>query len=208
MNHENRFQEYIVNRIHTVIAATTDENGLPVTCAIDIMDYDSNGLCFLTAKGKGFYSRLIYNNYISFTGIKGDSTMNTVAISVGGKVTETGRERLPRLFEKNPYMAEIYPTEESRKALTVFCIYNGEGEWFDLSKKPIERKSFTIGGGKVIHKGYFITEKCTRCGKCLAVCPQNCIDKGLPKPYNIRQNNCLHCGGCLEICPVGAIERV
>lgn len=98
MNHENRFQEYIVNRIHTVIAATTDENGLPVTCAIDIMDYDSNGLCFLTAKGKGFYSRLIYNNYIAFTGIKGDSTMNTVAISVRGKVTETGRERLPRLF--------------------------------------------------------------------------------------------------------------
>ena len=28
---------YLVDEIHSVIAATTDENGLPVTCAIDIM---------------------------------------------------------------------------------------------------------------------------------------------------------------------------
>lgn len=100
MNQENHFQEYIVNQIHTVIAATTDENGLPVTCAIDIMEHDSNGLYFLTAKGKGFYDRLINSNYIAFTGIKGTDTMNTVAISVRGKVTETGSERMPRLFKK------------------------------------------------------------------------------------------------------------
>ena len=202
------YQEYIVNTIHTVIAATTDKNGLPVTCAIDIMDCDDDGLYFLTAKGKGFYDRLTRNKYVSFTGINGKDTMNMTAVSVRGKVIETGSQRLPRLFEKNPYMAEIYPTEDSRKALTVFRIYDGEGEWFDLSKKPIERRSFTIDGGKVTDKGYFITEKCTGCGKCLAVCPQSCIDKGSPKPYNIRQNNCLHCGGCLEICPVGAIERL
>lgn len=30
------------------------------------------------------------------------------------------------------------------KALTVFQIYEGSGEWFDLSKKPIERASFTF----------------------------------------------------------------
>lgn len=202
------YQEYIVNDIHTVIAATTDKKGLPVTCAIDIMDCDDDGLYFLTAKGKGFYDRLTRNKYVSFTGVKGKDTMNMTAVSVRGKVTETGSERLPRLFKKNPYMAEIYPTEDSRKALSVFCIYDGEGEWFDLSKKPIERRSFTIDGGKVTDKGYFITEKCTGCGKCLAICPQNCIDKGSPKPYNIRQNNCLHCGGCLEICPVGAVERI
>ncbi len=202
------YQEYIVNGIHTVIAATTDKKGLPVTCAIDIMDCDDDGLYFLTAKGKGFYDRLTRNKYVSFTGVKGKDTMNMTAVSVRGKVTETGSEGLPRLFKKNPYMAEIYPTEDSREALSVFCIYDGEGEWFDLSKKPIERRSFTIDGGKVTDKGYFITEKCTGCGKCLAICPQNCIDKGSPKPYNIRQNNCLHCGGCFEICPVGGVERI
>ena len=35
-------------------------------------------------------------------------------------------------------MHTIYPTEESMKALTVFQIYEGNGEWFDLSKKPID----------------------------------------------------------------------
>lgn len=43
---------YVVNEIHTVIAATTDENGFPVTCSIDMMNFDENGLYFLTAKGK------------------------------------------------------------------------------------------------------------------------------------------------------------
>ena len=49
---------YIVEQIYTVVAATTDGNGEPVTCAIDIMDYDTDGLYFLTAKGKNFYNRL------------------------------------------------------------------------------------------------------------------------------------------------------
>ena len=38
--------------------ATTDDDGKPVTCAIDIMDFDADGLYFLTAKGKSLYSRL------------------------------------------------------------------------------------------------------------------------------------------------------
>lgn len=49
-------------------------------------------------------------------------------------------------------MYEIYPTEQSRKALTVFCIYDANGEWFDLSKKPIERADFSIGNGKIINQ--------------------------------------------------------
>ena len=31
----------IVNQIHTTVVATTDDRGLPVTCAIDIMDCDN-----------------------------------------------------------------------------------------------------------------------------------------------------------------------
>lgn len=43
---------YLEKEIHSVIIATVDNNGLPVTCAIDIMDSDEKGLYFLTAKGK------------------------------------------------------------------------------------------------------------------------------------------------------------
>lgn len=197
---------YVVDQIHRTIVATVDDAGLPVTAAIDMMDYDDNSLYFLTAKGKGFYDRLKKLEFLAFTAIKGEDTMSTVVVSIRGKVRELGSERLPRLFEKNPYMAEIYPTEESQTALTVFQIYEGTGEWFDLSKKPIERASFTFGGAEEIKEGYFVTDKCIGCKLCCSKCPQKCIDISV-KPVVIHQNNCLHCGNCYEICPARAIEK-
>ena len=134
--------------------------------------------------------------------------MSCVAVSIRGKVKEIGSDMLSVLFEKNPYMNEIYPTEDSRKALTVFQIYKGSGEWFDLSKKPIERDSFSFGGAEEKQTGYFISERCIGCGKCTRVCPQGAVDKGSTKPFVIRQNNCLRCGNCFENCPVQAIQRL
>lgn len=196
---------FLQKQIHTVIIATNDENGQPVTCAIDLMDYDENGLYFLTAKGKQFYRRLKSNGYLSLTGLKGESTMSCLAVSVRGKVKEIGADRLQRLLDKNPYMYEIYPTEQSRSALTVFCLYEGSGEWFDLSKKPIECFTFSFGGILAETNRYFITDQCIGCGKCLSVCPQNCIH--LNVRATIRQEHCLHCGNCFEICPVKAITN-
>ena len=53
--------------------------------------------------------------------------MSSVAVSIRGKVRELGYDKIPELFEKNPYMRKIYPTEESMQALTVFQIYEGSG---------------------------------------------------------------------------------
>ena len=142
----SNYLNFIVRNIHTTIVATVDDEGLPVTAAIDMMDFDESGLYFLTAKGKGFYDRLKKRGVLALTGIKGNDTMSRVAVSIKGKAEEIGSDVLPRLLEKNPYMYDIYPTEESRKALTVFRIFEGSGEWFDLSRKPIERVSFSFGG--------------------------------------------------------------
>lgn len=200
------YLSFIVNEIHTTVVATVDAEGLPVTAAIDMMDCDENSLYFLTAKGKGFYDRLIKRGFLALTAMKGKDTMSSVAVSIRGKVRELGYERIPALFAKNPYMKEIYPTEDSMKALTVFQIYEGIGEWFDLSKKPIERASFTFGGASEKPKGYFITDACIGCGSCGAVCPQSCISHD-SIPCAIEQAHCLHCGNCMEACPVGAVER-
>ena len=159
------YLSYIVNEIHTTIVATVDKDGLPVTAAIDMMDSDDNSLYFLTAKGKSFYDRLKDKNFLAFTAMKGEDTMSRVAVSVRGKVRELGYEKIPELFEKNQYMYQIYPTVESRKALTVFQIYEGTGEWFDLSKKPIERANFSFGVKIDEMKGYFIMDDCIGCGK-------------------------------------------
>lgn len=200
------YLKIISNDIHRTIVATVDDEGLPVTSAIDMMDSDENGLYFLTAKGKNFYDRLKKRRYLALTAMKGEDTMSSVAVSVRGKVRELGYERIPELFEKNRYMYEIYPTEESMHALTVFQIYEGTGEYFDLSKKPIERSSFAFGGGVNKESGYFITDRCVGCGRCVSVCPQNCIiqDK---LPFVIIQENCLHCGNCFKACHAGAVER-
>ena len=197
---------YISKVIHTTVVASVDDDGLPVTAAIDMMDSDENGLYFLTAKGKNFYDRLIKRGYLALTAMKGKDTMSSVAISVRGKVRELGYEKIPELFEKNPYMYEIYPTEESMHALTVFQIYEGTGEFFDLSKKPIERASFAFGDVEKKYHGYFITEACIGCGSCVAMCPQNCIVQ-TEDHFVIKQENCLHCGNCMTACLVRAVER-
>ncbi len=200
------YLSYISGVIHTTIAATVDDEGLPVTAAIDMMDSDDNSLYFLTARGKSFYNRLKKQQFLALTGIKGENTMSSVAVSICGKVRELGYEKIPELFEKNPYMHEIYPTERSMQALTVFQIYEGTGEWFDLSKKPIERASFTFGRAEKKEEGYFITDACIGCGSCVEVCPQKCINSsGIP--YVIGQDHCLRCGNCMSVCPVNAVIR-
>lgn len=204
------YLKYLVETIHTVVAATVNDLNEPVTCAIDMMHSDENGLYFLTAKGKNFYHRLKEREYIALTGMHGHSTMTRKAISIRGKVREEDEKVLEMLFEKNPYMYSIYPTEQSRKALCAFCLYEGEGEWFDLSVKPIERCSFQIGSCRYdtrYEPKYEITDICIGCRVCEPACPQNCISFDTI-PAVIEQEHCLHCGNCMKVCLQQAvIER-
>ena len=84
------YLNYIVQEIHTTIVATVDDEGLPVTAAIDMMDADENGLYFLTARGKSFYDRLMKRGFLALTALKGEATMTSAAVSVRGKVRELG----------------------------------------------------------------------------------------------------------------------
>ena len=74
------YLDIIANEIHRTIVATVDDEGLPVTAAIDMMDSDEDSLYFLTAKGKGFYDRLKKREFIALTAMKGEDTMNTACI--------------------------------------------------------------------------------------------------------------------------------
>lgn len=191
--------------IHTTIIATVDDQGMPYTCAIDMMLLENEFLYFLTARGKSFYQRLMSHPNIALTGLKGEDTMSSIAISLQGKVKNIGHQKLDEIFQKNPYMAQIY-TEEARDALEVFQIYECSGEYFDLSQKPILRQSFSVGK-EIKTLQYQVTSQCIGCQKCYDVCPQKCIDISM-KPVIIQHNHCLHCGKCQEICPVHAIEKV
>ena len=57
--------------IHSTVFATLDDKGLPQTCVIDLMLADEDGLYFLTARGKSFYSRLMARPFVALSGMKG-----------------------------------------------------------------------------------------------------------------------------------------
>lgn len=192
----------LVEDIHSCVVATIDENGHPITRVIDMMLYDEKGVYFLTAKGKVFYEQLMNQKYISLSCVKGQKS-----ISLSGHVRNIGHEKLDEIFEKNPYMKKIYP-KDTRNILQVFILDKGEGQFFDISNPShITRGLIQLGDVKTKPSGYFITSACIQCGKCLQVCPQQCIDCTVAPPAQIDQNRCLHCGQCEPICPVQAIVQ-
>ena len=110
------------------------------------------------------------------------------------------------IFEKNTYMQSIYPGD-TRSALEVFCLYEADGEYFDISDPAhIVRDSCTIGKEAQEAPGYYVGENCIGCKLCFSVCPKKCIDI-TKKPVVIDQHHCLHCGRCAETCPKQVIEK-
>lgn len=206
----NEFLRILKEDIHSTVVATVDEDGLPTARVIDIMLVDENSLYFITSTGKEFYNQLMNKKYVAISGMTSDGgTLSKKSISIRGKVENIGAKLLDKVFEENTYMEDIYTTKESRKVLKVFRLYEGIGEYFDLTTKPITRLSFVIGEknyNEYLTYGYLINTKCVGCNSCISVCPQNCIDTS-NKPYVIRQENCIRCGNCLIACNYGAVDK-
>ncbi len=191
----------LVEDIHSTTVATIGADGHPQTRVIDMMLWDENGVYFLTAKGKAFYTQLMEQQYIALS-----ATKDKISISLRGKIKNIGGEKLDEIFEKNVYMQSIYPGD-TRSALEVFCLYEAQGEYFDISDPAhITRDGITIGMEAQTPAGYYVGSGCIGCKLCYSVCPQKCIDI-TRKPVVIDQHRCLHCGRCMDICPKRAIEK-
>ena len=189
----------ILREIKDVAFATVDANGLPQIRIIDVMIVEDEKLYFCTARGKDFYLQLMKNNQVAITGMNKDYQM--IRLNGKAKYLSDHKKWIDRIFKENPTMNTVYPND-SRYILEAFCIDNGEIEFFDLGKEPIERQSFRLDNSKLNEKGFIISDTCIKCGKCKRICPQKCIEN-----HVINQNHCLHCGLCFEQCPVNVIER-
>lgn len=197
---KKEYLQILQRDIHSTIFATIAADGHPQVRAIDIMLADENSIYFITAKGKAFYRQLIEQGFVALSGVK-----DGVSISLRGKIRKADSALLEQVFEVNPYMADIYPGD-TRSALEVFQLYEGQGEYFDLNQKPVFRESFVLGDIQPEQGGYFVTDGCIGCKMCYKVCPQKCIDI-TKKPVVIQQEHCLYCGRCTEVCPRQAIIR-
>lgn len=195
------YRKVLVGEIHSTTVATIGADGHPQTRVIDMMLWDEQGVYFLTAKGKVFYTQLMEQQYIALSGTK-----DKISISLRGKIRNIGSEKLDEIFENNVYMQSIYPGD-TRSALEVFCLYEAQGEYFDISDPShITRDGITIGMEPQEAAGYYVGNRCIGCFHCRDVCPQACIDISVT-PVVIDQHRCLHCGRCQEVCPQQAIEK-
>ncbi|MBU3198369.1 hypothetical protein LL037_21750 [Clostridium estertheticum] len=117
----------------------------------------------MTSRGKDIYARMNNNEYAALSVMVGNDFFNSKMISVRGKIRNIGNARIMELFEANPYMYKIYPTENGQEVIAVFQIYEGDDEYIDFSTTPPPRDSFSFGGKEVSKHGYYITEECTSC---------------------------------------------
>lgn len=135
----------LVEEIHSVVVATVDETGHPHTAVMDMMWEDGKTVYFLTADFKSLYKRLKEDGRVAVTGmIQGVGTMDRKSISLTGQVEWIGKEHLEELLEANPYMYDIYPTEERRSHLQVFRFKKAVGDYFDLTQLPPHQARFEI----------------------------------------------------------------
>ena len=174
------YLKLLVETIHSTTVATIGADGHPQTRVIDMMLYDERGVYFLTARGKAFYAQLMEQGYIALS-----ATRDKLSISLRGKIKNIGSEKLDEIFKKNTYMQSIYPGD-TRSALEVFCLYEADGEYFDISDPArIARDSFTIGKEAHDAPGYYVGEGCIGCKLC---CSGACTAGGAWKSVPSRQS--------------------
>jgi len=69
----------------------------------------------------------------------------------------------------------------------------------------VKEKMCPAGVCKKLIEYVILADKCTGCGACLKLCPQEAI-KGEPdKPHTIDPEKCIRCGVCRDSCPYKAI---
>lgn len=190
--------------VEVLAFATVDSQGAPQIRNISAIHYEENALYFFTARGKNFCRELEEDGRVQILAYTKYKEMIRLSGKAYAVADEDQKKWTDVIFEEQPYLANVYPGD-TRNIGIIFCIDEGEVEYFNLGVNPIFRETYSLGNAVVHKKGYLITDACIGCGACQSMCPQRCIEEGAP--YKIEQEHCLHCGSCFENCPVGAIKR-
>jgi pyruvate ferredoxin oxidoreductase delta subunit len=74
------------------------------------------------------------------------------------------------------------------------------------SARPGKARDNRTGSWRVF-KPVFDHEKCSKCGMCILLCPEGCIEENDDLPV-VDYTYCKGCGLCAKECPQDAIEMV
>ncbi len=182
------------------VAFATVNRGNPAVRIADVMLVNEEGMYLLTARGKPYHRQLKEHARVAVCAMD----QHFITVRVVGDIRECkDRSILDTIYEHNPVLEKLYPGDTSR-ILSVFLMFRGVGEIFDLSTEPPHRRRFAFGGAAVNPPGYAITDACTACGTCAEACPVGVIAPG--DVYRIDGAHCLECGACAEVCPEEAIH--
>lgn len=184
--------------------ATIGMDATPQIRCISAIHYEPDAFYFFTARGKEFCRELLHDGHVQILAYTRYKEMIRVSARAVPLPETEQSNHIDLIFREQPYLSHLYPGD-TRSIGIVFAVRDMEIEYFNLGVNPIFRERYRAGNDTMRQKGYRITERCTGCGKCAPVCPQQCITPG--KPYRILQEHCLHCGNCSEHCPVQAIAR-
>ncbi len=107
---------------------------------------------------------------------------------------------------KGKYLDKVYVAKAIAECDAVICVTH-----FKLHMQAgIGGSIKNVGVGCVakpskfdIHMSKYpeINEKCTKCDKCIEICPANAIED-----YRIVEEKCLKCTGCAEVCEYDAVN--
>jgi uncharacterized pyridoxamine 5'-phosphate oxidase family protein/NAD-dependent dihydropyrimidine dehydrogenase PreA subunit len=182
--------------------ATVDSDGAPQIRNISAIHYEENEIYFFTARGKSFCKELLRDGRVQVLGYTKYKEMIRLSGVASPAVDGEQKKWMEVIFKEQPYLANIYPGD-TRSIGIIFHIQEVEIEYFNLGVNPIFRERYSLRNKVITEKGFVISDGCIQCGMCKSVCPQRCIEEGVP--YLIVQEHCLHCGNCYEHCPVQAI---
>ena len=104
MMKRNDYLKLLVEGIHSTTVSTIGVDGHPQTRVIDIMLWDEQGVYFLTAKGKAFYTQLMEQGFIALS-----ATKDKVSISLRGKIKNIGSEKLGEILRRTPICRPSIP---------------------------------------------------------------------------------------------------